>query len=202
VQKTFVRLAIATIALTLPHLAAAQDRGGQVEAFGGLTVRGASVDPLFGGNVAVPLGDRVQIVGEGGWLNDILSPTLSTLIDFTPVDLRLSAAYGQAGVRLIGPSDRALRPYAEFSAGFARLAFRFSGAGSRTDAGINTALQFLEGTKPVFGMGAGVIVQGGPVVLDLGYRFQQFRQGNALETFLAGGNLNVNQVRVGVGVRF
>ena len=200
-KKLVIGAAIAVVGIVAAP-ARAQTHNAQIQGFGGLTVQGISTAPVMGGSLAVPLTDNIQIIGEGGRLRNVMSSTLATLIDFTPVDLRLTALYGQGGIRFIGSSDRAVRPYAEATAGMARLRTGFSGIGERTDAGINTALRFLDRTAPVLGVGAGVIVQGGPVFVDLGYRYQQFRNSNALQAVLSGGDLAVSQVRVGVGVRF
>jgi opacity protein-like surface antigen len=54
----------------------------------------------------------------------------------------------------------------------------------------------------MLGLGAGVIVQAGPAVVDFGYRHNKIHTGNAIESALAGGDIGVNQIRVGVGFRF
>jgi opacity protein-like surface antigen len=51
-------------------------------------------------------------------------------------------------------------------------------------------------------VGGGVIVQGGPVFMDLGYRYKKVMAGDSLQGLLTGGDFTVNQVRFGVGVRF
>jgi hypothetical protein len=193
--------ALAAAMLGVPAVAGAQ----QVQGFGGLTMRDVGVSSTaetFGGNIAVPLSSHVQIVAEGGRMSDVMSPTLATLLDFAPVDVRLRAYYGQAGVRILGSSDHAVRPYAEASAGFARLHTSFAGIGSDEDALINAGLQFLDSTRPMLGVGGGLMLQGGPVVVDLGYRFNKISPGNSIQTALAGGDLRVHQVRFGLGVRF
>jgi hypothetical protein len=186
--------------LALPGLAFAQNL--QVQGFGGVTVRGLGTAPTVGGNIAVPLGSHVQVISEGGRMDDIMSPTLATLLDFTPVDLRLRAYYGEGGVRILGSSDNAVRPYVEATAGFARLRTDFSGAGLQPDAISNATLQFLDTTRPMFGVGTGVMIQGGPVVVDLGYRFNKISAGNAVQSALAGGDFGVHQFRFGLGFRF
>ena len=49
----------------------AQTRGGHIEGFGGTTFGTTTNAPTFGGSIAVPLGDYIQIIGEGGRLTDI-----------------------------------------------------------------------------------------------------------------------------------
>jgi len=89
----------------------------------------------------------------------------------------------------------------EATAGFARLRTGFSGAGSADDV-INGALGLFDRNEPLLGAGGGVIVQGGPLVLDLGYRYKKIMAGDSLQSLLTGGDFSVNQVRIGVGVRF
>ncbi|MEN3337051.1 MAG: hypothetical protein V7647_727, partial [Acidobacteriota bacterium] len=44
---------------------------------------------------------------------------------------------------------------------------------------------------------------GGPVSLDIGYRYKKISAGNAIVSALNGGqDYRVNQVRIGVGLRF
>ena len=91
---------------------------------------------------------------------------------------------------------------AEATAGFARLSTRIPGLGSRGGAIANAALNFLNRTDPLLGVGGGVVIQGGPLLLDLGYRYKNILAGDSLEGALTGGDFSVNQVRIGVGVRF
>jgi opacity protein-like surface antigen len=192
--------AIAVAVLATPALARAQNL--QVQGFGGVTVRDIGASQTFGGNIAVPLGSNLQIVAEGGRMADIMSPTLATLLDFSPVDVRLSAYYGEAGVRILGSSGHVVRPYVEATAGLARLRTGVSGIGAATDPFVNAGLEFLDSTRPMLGAGGGLLIQGGPVVVDLGYRFNKISAGNAIQSALTGGDLGVHQVRFGLGVRF
>jgi hypothetical protein len=193
---------VCTVGIGLPATALAQNGNGQIQGFGGLTARGISPSTTFGGSIAVPVGDHIQLIGEGGRMGDIMSPMLSTALDLTPFDVRLSAYYGAGGVRILGSSHSAVRPYAEATAGMARLHTGISGIGDRSDLFVNAALTFLDSTRPMLGVGTGVMVQGGPMVLDLGYRYNKISTGNVIQSALMGGNFGVHQVRVGVGVRF
>ena len=188
--------------IVLPAAAMAQDHQAQMQGFGGFTLRGSSPQPLFGASVAVPLTDNIHVLVEGGRFTDILSPTIATLLDLTPVDVRLAAYYGEAGIRIAGGSRHAVRPYAEGTVGYSHLYATFKGAGSSYDPYINTGLQLLGRNHPILGVGAGVMVQAGPVFLDLGYRHHRILKGNAIEAALSGGDLDVDQLRVGIGVRF
>ena len=134
-------------------------------------------------------------------MTDIKSP-LFDFLDFTPVGVRVSAWYGQAGVRFIA-SHSAVRPYVETTAGIARLTPRVTGVDGRADAIVDTGLAFLNRTEPMLGAGGGLLVQGGPVTFDVGYRYNKIFAGGSIASALnAGSDYNINQVRVGVGVRF
>ena len=133
---------------------------------------------------------------------DIKSP-LFDLLDFTNVGVRVSAYYGEGGVRFLAGSHSAVRPYAEATAGFAKLNAGVSGIGGTTGALINTGLNFVNTTQPMLGVGGGLLLQGGPVSVDLGYRYKKISAGNTITSALNAGNAyNVNQVRVGIGFRF
>jgi opacity protein-like surface antigen len=184
----------------VPSIAYAQR--GQVQGFGGLTFGDVTSSSTFGGGFAAPLTENIEIIGEGGRMTDVMPSLIGTIVDFTPVDLRVSAWYGEAGVRLIGSSHRAVRPYGEATAGFARLTTGFNGAGNRADEIINRGLGFVGRTEPLLGAGAGVLLQGGPVFLDLGYRYKKILTRDSLQSLLTGGDVSVNQVRIGLGIRF
>jgi len=198
-RRTLLVLAAFTVVLGVPSAARAQNS--QIQGFGGFTFGEVASDTTFGGGIAIPLSDNVQIIGEGGRMTDVMPSLVGTILDFTPIDVRVSAWYGEAGLRFIGPSSRAVRPYAEATAGMARLRAGFDGAGS-TDDFINGALGLFDRTEPLLGVGGGVIVQGGPVFMDLGYRYKKVMAGDSLHGLLTGGDFTVNQVRFGVGVRF
>ena len=183
--------------------AGAQMRGGHVEGFGGTTFGTTAAAPTFGGSIALPLGDHVQIVGEGGRLTDIKASLLDNVLDFTPVDVGLSAWYAEGGIRIIGSRHAAVRPYVEATAGAARLNPTV-GVDGWVGALTNTGLAFLSRTEPLVGAGAGVMLQGGPVVVDVGYRYKKILAGRGLASAfsLGGDGFDVNQVRIGFGVRF
>jgi Outer membrane protein beta-barrel domain len=204
-RKLILLLGVAVLAW--PVAARAQARNNDVQGFGGVTVGtstfGSAASPTFGGRVGVGLTDHIQLVGEAGRLADLSSPVFD-LLDFTDVGVRVSAFYGEGGVRFIVSPHGAVRPYAEATAGFARLNAGISGIGGTAGAIANTALNVLNRTQPMLGIGGGLMVQGGPVSVDLGYRYKKISGGDALSTLLSAGNdgYQVNQVRVGIGFRF
>jgi opacity protein-like surface antigen len=192
---------LSILVLLAPSAVQAQARS-QVQGFGGFTFGDTAAASTFGGNVALELTDNILIVGEAGRLSDIKPSLLDTILDFTPVDLRLSAWYGEAGVRF-SASGSAIRPYAEATAGFARLHAGLGGINGVPGSVIDGALGFLDRTEPLMGVGGGVIMQGGPLVVDLGYRYKKILADNSLQSLLNGGDdFDVSQMRVGVGVRF
>jgi hypothetical protein len=204
-RKLIFLLALVSV-FAFPAAARAQSGNGEVQGFGGLTVGtstfGTAASPTFGGRVGVGLTEHIQIVGEAGRLADISSP-LFDLFDFQDIGVRVSALYGEGGVRFIAAPRSTIRPYAEATAGFARLNAGISGLDGRADALVNIALNALNRTQPMLGVGGGVLVQGGPVSVDIGYRYKKISGGNTITSALNAGNAyQVNQVRVGVGFRF
>jgi hypothetical protein len=203
-RRLFIVTALIALG-ALPAVASAQTTATEVQGFGGITFGsstfGSTSASTFGGRVAVDLLPGMQIVGEGGRMTDIKSP-LFEFLEFTPVGLRVSAWYGEAGVRFI-TSRSSVRPYFETTAGIARLTPNISGVGGRADVIVDAGLAFLNRTEPMLGAGGGVLVQGGPVTLDLGYRYKKILAGGTVASALnAGSAYNINQVRVGIGVRF
>jgi opacity protein-like surface antigen len=196
-QRSFTTVLAALVMLAVASSAHAQ--GNQVQGFGGLTFGDVTNSSTFGGSLAIPLTDNVQIIGEGGRMTDVMPTLFDDILDFTPVDVRVSAWYGEGGVRFIGSSNHVVRPYVEATAGVARLNTGFDGPG---DDFINTALGFFGETEPLLGVGGGVLFQGGPVFLDLGYRYKKILVGDSIQTVLTGGDFSVNQFRIGAGVRF
>jgi opacity protein-like surface antigen len=143
-------------------------------------------------------------VGEFGHVGDML-PTLTSglLSAFSPYDVRVSALYGEGGVRLLAAADGGVSPYVEATAGIARLTPHVSGFGSVVDAITGTGLNLLRSTDPILGVGGGVLLRGGPVLADVGYRYKQVAGSDSLAGLLAiGQNLRTHQVRFGIGVRF
>jgi opacity protein-like surface antigen len=195
-----------TLACTLPASVIAQEAKNEVQGFGGVTVGtstfGSALSSTFGGRVGVGLTPNLQVIGEAGRLADIKSP-LFDVLDFTDIGVRVSALYGEGGIRFIASPHSAVRPYGEATAGFARLNTGLSGLGGRTDAIVDTALGFLNTTRPMLGAGTGVLLQGGRIAVDIGYRYKKISAGNTLASVLnAGKDFQINQVRVGVGIRF
>jgi hypothetical protein len=194
---------MAVCAFMLPASVAAQTHNGLVQGFGGLTFGTTTSDTTFGGSIAAGLTDNVQIIGEAGRLNDVMPSLVGTLLDLTPVDVRLSALYGEAGVRFIGSPRSAVRPYVEATAGVARLSAGIDGLGGTAGAIVNTTLRLMNRTEPLLGVGGGVMLQGGPVLVDFGYRYKKILAGDSLQGFVNGGrDFDVSQVRIGFGVRF
>jgi hypothetical protein len=191
----------------VPATARAQGSNRSLQGFGGVTfgtssvLGGASMASTFGGTLVAGIAPNIQIIGEVGRMSDI-KPPLFDLLDFTPVDLRVSAWYGEGGIRFIASPRSAIRPYGEASAGFSRLSTGLSGFSSRTDAIIDTGLSFLNRTEPMLGAGAGIVLQGGPLSVDIGYRYKKIMASGAASLLNGGSDYRVNDVRVGVGISF
>ena len=197
-------LAVCSAATT----ARAQTTNRAIQGFGGITfgtsstdfVGGTTTASTFGGTVVAGLLPNLQVVGEFGRMSDI-KPPLFDLLDFTPVGLRVSAWYGEGGVRWIASPHSSIRPYGEATAGWAHLSTDVTGIGGTTYAAIEEALGFLNRTDPLLGAGGGVIFQSGPLAIDVGYRYKKILA-SGLAGALNGGDYHVNDVRVGVGISF
>src|SRR5205807_4089549 len=136
-------------------------------------------------------------------MSDVLPSAIDTAIAFTPADFRVSSLYGMGGIRLITTPYGHVGAYVETLGGVARLSSRFGGVGSpTTDAIVNTALRFVDTTDPVAAVGAGATFQAGSFAAFVGYRFSRIFASDAFASLLTGGNLDVSEVRVGLGIRF
>ena len=198
---------VLTLFLCAPAAARAQDPKASVVGFGGLTFSNSSVlgstttAPNFGGSISVDLTPNIQAIGELGRLSDI-KPSLYELLDFTGLDLRISAWYGEAGVRFITSPKSSLRPYAQATAGFARLSPGLSGLPGPAEAAINTGLAFFKSTEPVLGVGAGVMFERGPLAIDVGYRYKKITADSIASALNVGNTYQLNEARFGLGLRF
>jgi opacity protein-like surface antigen len=194
---------VSAIVLSVSSVVEAQTHNGQIGGFGGLTFGDTAASSTFGGSVTIGISDNLQIIGEGGRLRDVKPSLLGTVLDLSPVDLRIAAWYGEGGVRLIASPHSAVRPYAEATAGFARIKTAFDGLGGMPGVVLDAALRFLDRTEPMLGVGGGVSLQGGPVVLDVGYRYKKIMADGPIDTLLTGRDgFEVSQARVGIGLRF
>ena len=200
-----MRLAFLLVALSvLPIPAFAQANQSFIQGFGGLRLATApTVTPTVGATLGVGLTPYIQVVGEIGHIHDVMPSMSETLLTLSPVSIRRSALYGEGGIRLTTGSTGHVGVYGETLYGAARLNTTVSGLGSaRTDAIANFALRFVNTTSPVGALGTGVILQGGPVVATLGYRYTRFFSDNMLDTLLSTGRADVNEARVSFGFRF
>lgn len=200
-----MRVAFMLVSLSvLPIPAFAQANQSFIQGFGGLRLATApSVTPTVGGTLGVGLTPYLQVIGEVGHISDVLPSTIETLMTVSPVTIRRSALYGEGGVRLTTGATGHVGVYGETLFGAARLNTSVSGLGSaRTDVITNLALRFVNTTSQVAALGTGVILQGGPVVATIGYRYTRFFSDNVLDTVLSAGHSDVNEARVSFGFRF
>ena len=157
----------------------------------------------FGGRVSFDVVPAVQVFGEFGRVGNVLPTLLETGLAFTRLDVTASAFYGEGGVRVLAAPHSAVSPYVEGTAGIAHLSLGANGLGSTADAIVRAALNLVDTRDPMFGAGGGILLQGGPLRIDLGYRYKRIVSNSALSSVLGvGQGLQSHQVRFGLGVRF
>jgi hypothetical protein len=164
---------------------------------------GDSGFPLdFGGRVSFDLAPAVQVIGELGRVGNVLPSIVALPLSFAPVDVRVSAFYGEGGIRFLAAPHSVVSPYVEGTAGMAHLQFGLNGLGS-TGAIARAALNLIDTRDPMIGGGGGVLVRGGPMHVDIGYRYKRILTNSVLTSLLgAGQELQTHQMRFGIGVRF
>jgi hypothetical protein len=182
---------------------------GSIDGFGALSInrvsslQGASAPIDFGGQIAVDLVPGLAAIGEVGRLGNVLPTTTSALLSLTPIDFSVSAFYGEGGVRVLAAPRAAVSPYVEATAGLARLNFNIGGLGSNVGSVTRAALSLLNRTEPIAGAGGGVLLRGGPLLVDFGYRYKRVFENDLVGVVLsAGQDLHMHQVRVGLGLTF
>ena len=198
-----LRSLIALGVFLVPVSAQAQGAA-SIAGFGGVSITGSgSTSPDLGGNLAFELTPGVELVAEAGRVGNVLPPLADTLFSTTTSGIRASALYAEGGVRFQLAPDARVTPYAEATAGVARLDVTSSRLGTLAGGLTSAAIALLGRTGPVAGAGGGLLVGAGPVVIDLGYRYKQFFPPEPLETVLGlGQRLRSHKARVGFGVRF
>ncbi len=157
----------------------------------------------FGGRVSFDVVPAVQVFGEFGRIGSVMPPLAETGLAFTRLGLTASAFYGEGGVRLLAAPRSAVSPYVEGTAGVAHLRFGATGLGSTADAIIRAALDLVDTSDPLYGVGGGVLLQGGPLRFDVGYRYKYIQANSAVSSLLSiGQKMQSHQIRFGAGVRF
>ena len=200
-------IAAALLVCAAPAPARAQSANFSVQGFGGLTFSDSSfigstqTASNFGGLVTAAITPNVLAIGEFGRLSDIKSSLFGEVLEYTPADLRVSAWYGQGGVRFI-TSHSALRPYGEATAGFAHLSTGISGLGDTVGFLVDAALPYLNQTEPMLGVGGGVLLTHGPLAIDVGYRYKKIHTSGVSSALSLSDGFQVNEIRFGAGIRF
>ena len=207
---------VAATAVNVPAAATAQERAtserpaqerASLEGFGGLSINGlpsaASPLPSLGGTVTFSLIPGIDIIGEAGRLGNVLPTMSSAAFSAAQTGLRASALYGEAGARFVIAPASVVTPYAEATAGVARLQLRSDQLGSMTNAAVSLAVNLVEGATPTLGVGGGILLRGGPMIFDIGYRYKQLFASDLTRLALGFGQpLHTHEARFGIGVRF
>ena len=204
-QILVAALAVMSI-VTLPIRSSAQT---SIDGFGAvrmdhLASLGNSDFPVdFGGRVSFDVVPAIQVFGEFGRLANVMPPLVESGLAFTRFDLTASAFYGEGGIRLLAAPRSVIRPYVEGTAGVAHLSFAGRGFGGPADAVIRTVLALTDTRDPMFGAGGGILMDAGPLHVDVGYRYKRIMANSTLTSLLStAGELQSHQIRFGAGVRF
>ena len=190
-------------AMMAPAMAFAQGETA-IGGFGGFTTNTLqSQRPSLGGTITFDVSRNVQVIGEAGRIGNVL-PTLSnTVFTAAQTGLRVSAFYGEGGVRFLAAPSSKVTPYAEATAGMARVNVNSTHFGGVGNVVTSLALGLVGRNAPMAGVGGGLLVRGGPVVFDVGYRYKQLFADDLLQVALGFGQpLRAHQFRAGIGVRF
>jgi hypothetical protein len=203
-MKRALRSVIALSVFLLIPVSSRAQTAGTLSGFGGVSIAGnGSSAPDLGGNLAFELTPGVELIAEAGRAGNVLPSLANTIFSATNTGLRASALYAEGGARFVLVPRSHVSPYAEATAGIARLDVTSTRLGSVSGALASTAVALLGRTGPVAGAGGGILLGVGPVIFDVGYRYKQFFPPEPLETVLGFGQpLRSHQVRVGLGVRF
>jgi len=156
-----------------------------VAGLGGFTF---GTEPSFGvgGQIGVPVTKSIVIVGEVGYLLDVLPTSLADDLDElarqasdlvgepVTLDAKVPALYALGSARWMAPSRGKVRPFVEGGGGVARLSVEFTARVGDLD--VSEELQSEAGlepsTKPVVAVGGGVeITLGKHLAASAGYRF-------------------------------
>jgi len=163
----------------------------------------ASPLPSLGGTVTFSIIPGIDIVGEAGRLGNVLPTMSSVAFSAAQTGLRASALYGEAGARFVMAPASVVTPYAEATAGVARLQLRSDQLGSMTNAAVSLAVNLVEGATPTLGAGGGILLRSGPMIFDIGYRYKQLFASDLTQLALGFGQpLHTHEARFGIGVRF
>ena len=198
------RLTFALLICLVAPVSAYAQGAAAIGGFGGVSIsQNMSRLPDLGGNLTFQLTPGVELIGEAGRIGNVLPPVADALFTATNSGLQASALYGEGGVRFrLAPHAR-VSPYAEATAGISRLNVTSTRLGPLAGGLTTAALSFIGRTGPVAGAGGGVLLNAGPLVVDLGYRYKQFFPPEPLNSVLGlGQDLRSHQVRIGFGVRF
>ena len=129
-----------------------------------------STDLAVGGLVAGSLTPNIQVVGEAGRISNVLPSTVDTLLVFSPIGV--GCLLDARRVRFTSATS-GIRPYAETSAGFARLHTEVAGFGSRNASWrtppCGSCIGLSDGSRRRRGT-----FESGRFVADVGYRYRGF----------------------------
>src|SRR5256885_8330927 len=112
------------------------------------SLAGGTSNMNFAGRVAFNIAPGFQAVGEIGRIGNVLPPLASSLLLFSPVDVRARSIYEEGGIRAFAPHS-AITPYVEATGGMSHLSLSISGVNATTDDLLQLGLGLTSRTSPV-----------------------------------------------------
>jgi hypothetical protein len=200
---------IGVLLVLLPVVSAAQTTDhGFVRGLGGVTF-GTETAGAAGGSFGVTVIPQLDVIGEFGWVQNVLPKALQEDIDNVvnllsiilrvpiSVDVKVPTFYGFGGVRANVPTGGRVRPFVEGAGGFGRITLDVDAraAGINISDEVEDAIDADSETKFLMAVGGGInIGLTSSVGVDIGYRF--------LRIFTDDPAINASQVYGGVRVGF
>ena len=174
------------LSLSVSAICAAQTtERGFVRGLGGITF-GTETGGAVGGGVGVNITDQLAIIGEIGWMQNVLpselQDDLDTLTQFltlfaeVPVtlDVKVPAVYGFGGIRANVPTGNRVTPFVEGGVGVARITLDVKAEvlGIDISREIEDELDDTDATEVLLTIGGGINVAATTNVgFDVGYRY-------------------------------
>jgi hypothetical protein len=198
-------LATFVVLVLMPGSTIAQDRG-YVHGAGGVTFM-SEVAGVFGGEAGFRMRRNLIVFGQAGRMLNVLPQDIQEDIDSAAgvlesltgrpwqFEAAIKATYAGGGLRYLLPFGSRSRPYVAGSVGIVSYAgsLRERELGDVLDQAVSLGVvesDEVKGNEVAYEVGGGLLVTGGRLQFDAGYRLMNVR------------GVNVSRLVAGAGVRF